>query len=72
MKSICKINGAYIRDEIPPLKTYMDHYNHGDVSIASLENNFYNYCKSNLKFIETACMKMPFICSEVSPYIQDL
>lgn len=71
MESICRINGAYIRNKILPLKNYMDHYNHGDVSIAPLENNFYNTCKSNLKFIEAACMKMPLICSYGLPYMND-
>lgn len=71
MESICRINGVYIRDEILPLENYMDHYSHGDISIAPLENNLYNNCKSNLKFIEAAAMKMPFICSDVSTYIQD-
>lgn len=72
MESICKINGAYIRDQILPLKNYMDHYNHGDVSIAPLVDNFYNRCKSNLKFLEAAAMKLPFICSQVSPYSADM
>lgn len=68
MESICKINGSYVRRDILPLDRYMEHYNYGDVSIAPLVDNFYNRCKSNLKFIEAASMKMPFICSEISTY----
>jgi hypothetical protein len=71
MESICKIPGSYVRRQILPLDRYMEHYNYGDVSIAPLVDNFYNRCKSNLKFIEAASMKMPFIASLVSPYKQD-
>lgn len=71
MESICKINGSFIRRETLPLESYMEHYRHGDISIAPLENTFFNNCKSNLKFIEAATMKHPFICSNVLPYIKD-
>lgn len=72
MESICKINGSYVRRDILPLNRYMEHYHHGDISIAPLVDNFYNQCKSNLKYFEAACMKLPFICSDVLPYIRDL
>lgn len=72
MEAICKIYGSYVRREILPLDNYFEHYCYGDVSIAPLQDNFYNNCKSNLKFIEAACMKLPFICSDVSPYDKEV
>lgn len=69
MESICKIKDAYIRRPLLPLTDYMDHYQHGDISIAPLVDTFYNRCKSNLKYIEAASMRMPFMCSEVLPYM---
>lgn len=73
MEYLCKGMARYYeRRNLLPLKTYMEHYKEGDVSIAPLENNLYNNSKSNLKFIESALNAMPFICSEVLPYTQDL
>lgn len=54
-----------------PLRTYMEHYNHADISIAPLLDNDFNKCKSNLKTIEAGCMGLPLIASDVFPYKQD-
>lgn len=71
MEAICRPNGNLIRRESLPLGKYITHYNHGDISIAPLENNIFSNSKSNLKFIEAACMKHPFICSNILPYTVD-
>lgn len=72
MESLCKIKDCYVRRDIMGVANYMEHFKTIDVSIAPLEDNYYNNCKSNLKFIETASARLPFICSEVLPYTQDI
>jgi hypothetical protein len=54
-----------------PIETYMGHYNHGDVSFAPLVKNEFNEMKSNLKIIEAGCMRMPIICSNMYPFLED-
>lgn len=71
IESVAKVSRSYKRRAGLPLLQYMQHYNHGDVSIAPLEDSFFNTCKSNLKFVEAACMKKPFICSNILPYTID-
>jgi len=71
MEAICRIGGAYTRRETLPLDNYLEHYNYGDVAIAPLEDNLFNTCKSNLKYIEAGLMKAPFICTDVLPYTVD-
>lgn len=51
-----------------PLQSYMDHYNHTDVTLAPLENYHFNRYKSNLKVLESAAKYNPCIVSDVSPY----
>lgn len=70
MEAICK-SPNYIRRNTLPLDTYITHYNYGDISIAPLENTQFNNGKSNLKFVEAACMHHPFICSNTLPYSED-
>lgn len=71
MENICKMSNSYARRKTLTLDKYMEHYNHGDIAIAPLENTFFNNCKSNLKFIEASSMKKPFICSDVLPFTID-
>lgn len=71
IESLAKLTKTYVRRGSLPLSTYITHYNYGDVAIAPLENNFFNTCKSNLKFIEAARMRKPFICSDILPYTID-
>jgi glycosyltransferase involved in cell wall biosynthesis len=47
-------------------------YNEADISLAPLKNNhMFNYCKSQLKVIESGCHKMPIILSKYGPYTID-
>jgi len=71
MEAFGKSTGSYTRRHSLPLGYYIRHYNHGDVAIAPLEDTFFNNCKSNLKFLEAAAMKKPFICSNVQPFTID-
>lgn len=71
MEGMAKSCGSYERRTTLPLQTYIEHYNHGDISIAPLEAHDFNYHKSNLKFVEAGCMKHPFICSNILPYTVD-
>lgn len=54
-----------------PVDSYMKHYNYADVSLAPLEPNEFNTCKSNLKIIEAGCARMPIICQNMYPFLED-
>lgn len=71
MEVVAKTCGKYVRQELLPFESYMQHYNTGDVAIAPLINNVYNACRSNLKFLEAAAMRMPLICNKMLPYSLD-
>lgn len=71
METVGKTCGKYIRQNLLPFDSYMQHYNTGDVAIAPLVNNVYNACRSNLKFLEAAAMRMPLICNDALPYTVD-
>lgn len=71
MESICKKSNSYIRRDTLTLDKYMEHYNYGDITVAPLEDTFFNSCKSNLKFLEASSTKKPFICSNVLPFTAD-
>lgn len=51
---------------------YMQHYEWADIMLVPLEKSIWHSCKSNLKFLEAACKKVPVICSKVEPYILDM
>lgn len=53
------------------LNTYMEHYNYCDIALSPLEDNTFNYYKSNLKIIEAGCMKTPIIATSVFPFLED-
>jgi hypothetical protein len=53
------------------IEKYMEHYNYADVVMAPLLRNKFNTCKSNLKTIEAGCMRLPIICTEMYPYLED-
>lgn len=71
MEDVANVCGKYIRRELLPLDNYITHYNYGDIAIAPLVNNIYNACRSTLKFIEAAAMRMPLICNNMLPYSID-
>jgi hypothetical protein len=50
------------------LSTYALAYNLFDVSLAPLENNLFNRCKSELKMIEAGVMGKVIIVSNIYPY----
>jgi len=39
-----------------------------DIAIAPLENNQFNRCKSNIKWLEHSMLKIPMVLSDVAPY----
>lgn len=39
-----------------------------DIVLAPLENNRFNFCKSNVKLLETAAIDAVFLASDVTPY----
>lgn len=49
-------------------ETYMHHLSQADITLAPLENSFFNDCKSNIKFIEGAVFSIPVICSPSDAY----
>jgi len=54
-----------------PLNKYMQHYYGMDIALAPLIDNTFNSCKSNLKILEAAAMKMPILVSDCDPYLDD-
>lgn len=51
---------------------YMSLYDGHAISIAPLENNMFNSCKSNLKVLESGAKGLPIICSKVEPYFNSI
>lgn len=47
---------------------YMEHYNNIDVLLVPLQDNEYNVCKSELKFVEAGMMNVAVVASNVGPY----
>lgn len=58
----------YMRGFKLPLDGYMVHYEGSDVSLAPLEENYFNSFKSNLKLLEAGCKYIPLIASNFPPY----
>lgn len=67
-KKIKKANPKMKYKVEKPLQKYMDSYDGHMISIAPLEDNFFNACKSNLKVLESGAKGLPIICSPVEPY----
>lgn len=51
-----------------PLTEYVQHYREGDCALIPLENNTFNFYKSNLKILEAGIKYMPCIASNIPPY----
>ena len=47
---------------------YMEHYNEIDVLLVPLQDNDFNACKSELKFVEAGIMDVAVIASNFGPY----
>lgn len=71
MNNLMKRTPNYETRNALPLEKYMDHYNHADVALAPIEDNLFNYYKSNLKVIEAGCMRVPIIASNCFPFLDD-
>ena len=65
-------NPNYKRVQAKSLETYMNNYDQIDVSIAPLVDVPFNKYKSSLKFYEAGAKKCGFICSDMSPYADDV
>lgn len=72
MYNTMKSTGNLLTRHSLPVTSYMEHYNHADVSLAPLEGNEFNTYKSNLKTIEAGCMRMPIMVSNQYPYLEDI
>jgi glycosyltransferase involved in cell wall biosynthesis len=53
------------------LEEYMNQYSDADLSLAPLQNKYFNTFKSNLKIIEAGCKNIPIITSNISPYADE-
>lgn len=51
--------------------TYATTLNETDIVIAPLDDNEFNYMKSNLKQVECWSRKLPIVCSDIPPYNVD-
>jgi len=51
-------------DEFPQFFADLD----PDIAIAALNDNQFNRCKSNIKWMEAAMLKVPVVASDVTPY----
>lgn len=71
MNDIMKVSPNYSTRPALDLNNYMSHYNHTDIALSPLENNTFNYYKSNLKIIEAGCMRTPIIVSDMYPFLED-
>lgn len=58
---------GYTRRITLPLDSYMNHYRDADLTLAPLENNYFNSFKSNLKILESGCKNIPIITSVNPP-----
>lgn len=47
---------------------YMEHYNELDVLLVPLQDNDFNSCKSELKFVEAGMMNVAVVASNFGPY----
>ena len=59
---------SYRRVWTKDISTYANNYNLFDVSLAPLDDNYFNSCKSELKIIESGFHKKALISSDVLPY----
>lgn len=72
MLNIVKKAGSYAVAPVQPILSYMDVYNGRSLSLAPLQRNNFNACKSNLKILEAGAKRIPIIASYVEPYVQDI
>ncbi len=61
-------NESYRRVWTKPINSYASNYNLFDVSLAPIEQNIFNKCKSELKIIEAGFHKKAIIASDFGPY----
>ena len=64
-------NEPYRRVWTKPVTSYATNYNLFDVSLAPIEENNFNYVKSQLKLIEAGFHKKAVICQNFGPYTID-
>ena len=64
-------NEPYRRVWTKPINTYATNYNLFDISIAPLEENTFNYSKSQLKVIEAAFHNKALLVQDYGPYQLD-
>jgi glycosyltransferase involved in cell wall biosynthesis len=59
----------YKRVWTKPINSYCQSYDEIDIALAPLQDNKFNYYKSNLKMLEAGVKKKPIIVSGVQPYL---
>ena len=67
-KEFGKTDSLYRRVWTKPITTYASNYNMFDVSMAPLKEHMFNYCKSQLKVIESGFHKKALIAQDYGPY----
>jgi glycosyltransferase involved in cell wall biosynthesis len=65
-------NEPYRRVWTKPISSYASNYNLFDISLAPLEENIFNKCKSQLKVVESGFHKKPIIAQNFGPYKIDI
>ena len=62
------LSGTWTFNEYPPLMAARN----WDIGIAPLVDSAFTRCKSHIKFMEFASLKIPCVASEVYPYFMDI
>lgn len=65
-------NEPYRRVWTKPISSYASNYNLFDISLAPIEENIFNKCKSQLKVVESGFHKKPIIAQNFGPYKIDI
>jgi glycosyltransferase involved in cell wall biosynthesis len=65
-------NEPYRRVWTKPISSYASNYNLFDISLAPIEENIFNKCKSQLKVVESGFHKKPIIAQNFGPYNIDI
>lgn len=68
------LEGLVVKKDICDVKVYIDTINTfgWDIGLAPIADNYFNICKSNLKWLEWSMCNIPTIASNVYPYTNSI